>query len=57
MANRAAKLHPQADSIAQQPLELVYSDLVGPLDEKSAGGNRYILSAIDDFSGFAVVAA
>jgi hypothetical protein len=35
----------------RQPLALVHSDLMGPFEVESAGGNKYILTAIDDFSG------
>jgi transposase InsO family protein len=55
MAKHAAKPHPQSDSRSRQALELVHSDLIGPFDVESAGGNKYILMAIDDFSGVAAV--
>jgi hypothetical protein len=55
MAEHAAKSHPRSDSRARLPLELVYSGLMGPFDTESAGGNRQILTAIDDFSGMAAV--
>jgi hypothetical protein len=55
MAKHAAKPHPQSDSRARQALELVHSDLMGPFDVESAGGNKYILTAIDDLSGVAAV--
>ena len=35
---------------ANQPLELVHSDLCGPMRVPSLGGNRYFLTFIDDFS-------
>jgi hypothetical protein len=55
MAKHAAKPHPESDSRARQALELVHSDLMGPFDVESAGGSKYILTAIDDFSGVAAV--
>lgn len=33
------------------PLELIHSDLAGPLPVNSVNGHRYFLSFIDDFSG------
>ncbi|PHT36714.1 hypothetical protein CQW23_24414 [Capsicum baccatum] len=35
---------------ARKPLEIVHSDLAGPFDIPSLGGNRYYLTFIDDFS-------
>jgi hypothetical protein len=55
MAKQVAGLHLQSSSRAAQPLALVHSDLMGPFELESAGGNKYILMAIDDFSGEAVV--
>lgn len=31
-------------------LELIHSDLIGPMETRSIGGAKYILSSIDDFS-------
>lgn len=47
--------HPDSDSRANRQLELVHTDLMGPFNPKSAGGNAYLLTAIDDFSGFATI--
>ena len=33
-----------------EPLELVHTDLCGPMQEQSLGGNFYFLKFIDDFS-------
>ena len=35
---------------AKNPLELVHSDLCGPMRTNSLGGNRYFLTFIDDYS-------
>ena len=42
----------QADDV----LQLVHSDLVGPIGPLSLGGSQYILTVLDDYSGFACVA-
>lgn len=35
-------------------LELVHTDLMGPMQTKSSGGSRYILLFVDDFSRYVV---
>lgn len=35
---------------ARWPLEIVHTDIAGPFDIPSFGGNRYYLTFIDDFS-------
>ena len=35
---------------AKKPLEVVYSDVCGPLDSNSLGGNRYFLTFMDEFT-------
>lgn len=35
---------------ARRPLEIVHTDIAGPFDIPSLGGNRYYLTFIDDFS-------
>ena len=37
---------------ATQPLELVHSDLIGPIRTPSYGGSRYVLTFIDDYLRF-----
>ena len=44
-----------SDNKATQKLERVYSDVFGPVSPSSIGGNRYAISFIDEFSGYAVV--
>ena len=36
--------------ISRRPLEIVHTDIAGPFDISSLGGNRYYLTFIDDFS-------
>lgn len=40
---------------ATRPLELVHTDLVGPLPTESRSRARFILTFIDDYSGFGLV--
>ena len=37
---------------ASKPLELVHSDLCGPMQVDSSGGSRYMLTFIDDYSRY-----
>ena len=39
------------DARATAPLELVHTDLVGPIDPVSRRGFRYSIAFIDDYSG------
>lgn len=39
----------------QRVLALVHSDVMGPMNVKSAGGARYVLTFIDDYSRYTVV--
>lgn len=41
---------PQSTSRSQEVLELVHTDLCGPMENESLGGARYFLIFIDDFS-------
>lgn len=40
---------------ASEPLELVHSDICGPMETPSLGGNKYFLTFIDDFSRYTFV--
>jgi transposase InsO family protein len=40
----------QANWRASQKLELVHSDICGPINPKSNGGNRYFITFTDDYS-------
>ncbi len=42
-------------SSTRNMLELVHSDVIGPMETKSLGGSRYILTFIDDYSKWTVV--
>lgn len=54
-AKHAADSHRVSDSRATSPLQLVHSDLMGPMRPASAGGSEYILTVVDDYSGYAQV--
>lgn len=54
-AKQVSQPYPISKSRARVPCELVHTDLMGPLKPMSAGGNQYVLTAIDDFSGYAEV--
>lgn len=41
---------PKEGSRAKKPLELVHSDVCGPLEVKSIGGAQYFLTFVDDFT-------
>eukprot|EP00794_Sanderia_malayensis_P011553 gene11553-biopygen9222 len=38
-----------------QPLELIHSDVCGPMNEHSVGGSKYFVTFIEDFSRFTTV--
>ena len=40
---------------AEEPLELVHSDVCGPLNIQARGGYEYFVSFIDDFSRYAYI--
>ena len=44
-----------ASSATSQPLELVHTDVCGPLPVTSTGGNNYFLTLLDDRSKLSVV--
>src|SRR5882762_3619701 len=46
---------PSSSKRASSPLEIVHSDLVGPLQCKSIQGNTYFATFLDDFSKTVVV--
>jgi len=48
--------YPPSEKRATRPLGLVHLDLVGPMPTESRSCARYVLTFIDDHSGFAVVA-
>eukprot|EP00892_Ulva_mutabilis_P010226 jgi/Ulvmu1/7576/UM037_0120.1 len=54
-AKHAADSHPASGPRATVPLELVHSDLMGPVRPASVGGNEYVMTAIDEYTGYAAV--
>eukprot|EP00892_Ulva_mutabilis_P001724 jgi/Ulvmu1/11552/UM078_0045.1 len=52
-AKHAADSRPASGSRATAPLELVHSDVMGPVRSASVGGNEYVLTAIDEYNGYA----
>uniref|UniRef100_A0A5S6R013 Integrase catalytic domain-containing protein n=1 Tax=Trichuris muris TaxID=70415 RepID=A0A5S6R013_TRIMR len=51
----AACLFRKSETRASRLIELVHSDLCGPMPTKPPSGNRYFLTLIDDHSRFTVV--
>ena len=48
--------HPkQSENRANKILEMVHTDLCGPMQIESVGGSRYLLTFIDDYSRYTVV--
>ena len=43
------------DNRASERTTLPYVDLAGPMELESAGGNRYVVMIVDDFSPFSVI--
>ena len=43
------------DNRASERVALLYVDLAGPLESESAGGSRYVMMIVDDFSPLKVV--
>ena len=53
MANRPFL---SSDKRAARPLALVHTDLIGPMQVKPRSRAKYVLTFIDDHSGYALVA-
>ena len=47
--------HNQTRSRAKRPLQLIHTDLCGPMDTTSYDGKKYMLTFIDDYTHFTVV--
>ncbi|KAH0813975.1 hypothetical protein GEV33_008816 [Tenebrio molitor] len=47
--------HVQSRTRAQRPLQLVHSDLMGPIQNEAYNKEQYILTFIDDYTHFVVV--
>jgi len=56
MGKITEKLYPDSSKRATRPLALIYTDLVGSFPVESQVRSHYILTLIDDFSDYAVVA-
>jgi hypothetical protein len=46
---------PSKSSYAAEPLQLLHTDVLGPVTPASRGGNRYLLTVMDDHSGYSLV--
>jgi transposase InsO family protein len=46
---------PLTDVMTERPCELRHMDFVGPARLRSAGGKRYVLVVVDDYSRYAWV--
>ncbi|KAG5877014.1 hypothetical protein JTB14_021910 [Gonioctena quinquepunctata] len=40
---------------AERPLQIIHSDICGPITPKTWDGKRYILSLLDDFTHFTMI--
>lgn len=45
----------QAERKSTQPLQLIHTDLCGPMSNVTPGGKRYFLTLIDDFSRYVIM--
>jgi transposase InsO family protein len=50
-----AKKHVCTGHVAERPLHLIHFDLIGKMDTESVDGYLYVLTCIDDYSGYSVV--
>lgn len=41
---------PKSETVSKKPLELIHSDLMGPMETASQGGSKYLLTFVDDYS-------
>ena len=46
---------PTSDTISTKPLQLIHTDVCGPLEQTSRGGARYLATFLDDFSKLSTV--
>jgi transposase InsO family protein len=46
---------PSSETVSTKPLELVHMDVCGPMQTASLGGNKYVATFLDDFTGLSVV--
>jgi transposase InsO family protein len=55
LPSRTRKPFNPSNRQSENPLDLVRTDLCGPMQTKSAGGAKYVITFIDDFSGCGTV--
>ena len=56
MGKQASQPVPKkVQSKAENPLELVYSDVLGPFEVASLSGSKYVVTFIDEYTKYAVV--
>jgi hypothetical protein len=55
-AKHARNPFPVSTSSTSKPLELIHADVIGKMPCESIGGSAYILTVLDDFSGYSAVA-
>ena len=44
-----------SNNLTKQPLEIIHSDVCGPMNVDSIGGSKYFVTFIDDFSRYTTV--
>ena len=55
LAKQAKRPFKNEGTRAIAPLDVVHSDMIGPINQVSTGGARYILTFIDDYSRYTIV--
>ena len=45
----------RSENRATQPMELIHTDICGPMQVESMGGSRYVLMFTDDYSRYTIV--
>lgn len=55
LGNMRSLPHQASDGIAAAPLELIHSDVCGPMSVESAGHARYFVTMLDDHSKLCAV--
>jgi transposase InsO family protein len=55
LGKQTRKPFPSSKRESTGPMELIHTDVCGPMETKTPGGNRYFVSFIDDYSRCAVI--
>jgi transposase InsO family protein len=55
LGKQTRKPFPSSKRESSGPMELIHTDVCGPMQTKTPGGNRYFVSFIDDYSRCAVI--